>query len=183
MTWPHGSSPRMRGKPMSKTCCASAIGLIPAHAGKTPNGWLMCDGQRAHPRACGENFLIVSKNILPAGSSPRMRGKLYPGGAAYSRTGLIPAHAGKTQQIKDEIGGARAHPRACWENREGLSGVPFRQGSSPRMRGKLDDVADLGYLSGLIPAHAGKTIWPMPVFLNNGAHPRACGENLRIGRL
>ena len=50
-------------------------------------------------------------------------------------------------------------------------------GSSPRMRGKLNQSPPRRAIRGLIPAHAGKTR-PTPFRkLSRPAHPRACGEN------
>ena len=51
------------------------------------------------------------------------------------------------------------------------------EGSSPRMRGKLTKLDSLKRTSGLIPAHAGKTIEFAANLAFPGAHPRACGEN------
>ena len=46
------------------------------------------------------------------------------------------------------------------------------------MRGKLEDSGNDHYPNGLIPAHAGKTQINIGKDIVNGAHPRACGENL-----
>ena len=50
-----GSSPRMRGKLVIPDFYAPAVGLIPAHAGKTYSEAFAQGAARAHPRACGEN--------------------------------------------------------------------------------------------------------------------------------
>ena len=50
-----GSSPRMRGKLTIHPNYAVTDGLIPAHAGKTPDIPLVGTSTTAHPRACGEN--------------------------------------------------------------------------------------------------------------------------------
>ena len=47
------------------------------------------------------------------------------------------------------------------------------------MRGKLGMVSPYVVFGGLIPAHAGKTAAQMVQAIKSGAHPRACGENLR----
>ena len=73
-----GSSPRMRGKRSTGGSVISALGLIPAHAGKTQPRYLICLHARAHPRACGENLGKMFFQISSAGSSPRMRGKPKP---------------------------------------------------------------------------------------------------------
>ena len=113
-----------------------------------------------------------------AGSSPLTRGKPGPAPAAGPSVGLIPAHAGKTSD--DGYGGqdARAHPRSRGENAvEGLLGQ-VGMGSSPLTRGKLVASVLGDPVSGLIPAHAGKTSIPFITRIGSGAHPRSRGENL-----
>ena len=119
-----GSSPRVRGKLHPRAGHARRGGLIPARAGKTSS-------RQAPIRSA-------------KGSSPRVRGKPRVRPRRQRPEGLIPARAGKTTP-----GGALstphgAHPRACGEN-----GRPARcrcsaRGSSPRVRGKLDDDPSLG---------------------------------------
>ena len=53
--WGIGSSPRVRGKPVSKTALKGRNGLIPACAGKTSGFRVSVGPSRAHPRVCGEN--------------------------------------------------------------------------------------------------------------------------------
>ena len=91
-----GSSPRMRGKLTFTSRVRYSLGLIPAHAGKTPLPWAESSPTRAHPRACGENLIRPWIMSLPTGSSPRMRGKPAAREGLRVRVGLIPAHAGKT---------------------------------------------------------------------------------------
>ena len=111
-----GSSPRMRGKPPGPHHPQALERLIPAHAGKTffGEGALRCG--RAHPRACGENHVLMALRSALRGSSPRMRGKLGSSLLQYGSIGLIPAHAGKTCEGVNSLRPARAHPRACGEN-------------------------------------------------------------------
>ena len=70
-----------------------------------------------------------------------------------------------------------AHPRVCGEN--GSSSTPStpRAGSSPRVRGKRERIADPGDQARLIPACAGKTATARSPAFPSGAHPRVCGEN------
>ena len=152
-----GSSPRMRGKLADRAGYSERHGLIPAHAGKTATMTGGPYSQSAHPRACGENFGHDICNRFEEGSSPRMRGKrlsaLFPG----QRSGLIPAHAGKTAGSTAANSPKPAHPRACGENNVVVGVHCGFSGSSPRMRGKLGVVAGQVNVLGLIPAHAGKT--------------------------
>ena len=172
-----GSSPRMRGKRCISFSLSSGWGLIPAHAGKTRASPATSRQPTAHPRACGEN--IVFKNAFAAlnGSSPRMRGKRRRRPRCARRSGLIPAHAGKTRQPCYQQSNHPAHPRACGENLhiEGLVDTPY--GSSPRMRGKRLVQHVTLITVGLIPAHAGKTLLRSRCMNESRAHPRACGEN------
>ena len=95
-----GSSPRMRGKPARRSRSSTSAGLIPAHAGKTSVVSFLSDGNRAHPRACGENEILTAEDLNAQGSSPRMRGKPSTTYQRMCATGLIPAHAGKTKKAR-----------------------------------------------------------------------------------
>ena len=90
-----GSSPRGRGKLVSKLRCAFNNGLIPARAGKTssisPTSWPTW----AHPRAGGENRKRRRFSHPWPGSSPRGRGKPYEETHGYVASRLIPARAGE----------------------------------------------------------------------------------------
>ena len=138
---------------------------------------------RAHPRACGENFQSCVIRRPAAGSSPRMRGKRRPIQDLCDRVGLIPAHAGKTEDEDAFFWGGGAHPRACGENVRRLGWFWLVLGSSPRMRGKHGEYRGRWWRGGLIPAHAGKTQGPRAERRVPEAHPRACGENTAEGGL
>ena len=49
------------------------------------------------------------------------------------------------------------HPRGCGENWLSDLWGGIKNGSPPRMRGKLEDALDSGSLVGITPADAGKT--------------------------
>ena len=111
----------MRGKRLTVSADGPAPGLIPAHAGKTCSSNERSIRFRAHPRACGENDAMMITIRPPAGSSPRMRGKLLNQIYAHCEARLIPAHAGKTVPFVVVHGMPRAHPRACGENVKSLA--------------------------------------------------------------
>ena len=92
-----GSSPLTRGKHGGGRGLSRAVGLIPAHAGKTAVEPLPLGRGWAHPRSRGENSVIVVSFRCGQGSSPLTRGKLYDYDAHTDTYGLIPAHAGKTR--------------------------------------------------------------------------------------
>ena len=91
-----GSSPRVRGKPVTDSISPRRRGLIPACAGKTSRSRRLHQTLRAHPRVCGENFWTDLASDGSHGSSPRVRGKLAKPWDLTDRDGLIPACAGKT---------------------------------------------------------------------------------------
>ena len=73
-----GSSPLTRGKPRVSTSVFMIVGLIPAHAGKTPCFSAYSLSGRAHPRSRGENSPLTVGVALSCGSSPLTRGKHFP---------------------------------------------------------------------------------------------------------
>ena len=112
-----GSSPLTRGKRRSLIGGPSDLGLIPAHAGKTPLGAVPLGTVR--------------------GSSPLTRGKRGLTLLHELTSGLIPAHAGKTGSSSRYRIAARAHPRSRGENKSDLPMASQYLGSSPLTRGKL----------------------------------------------
>ena len=132
-----GSPPRMRGKRFKLDISVSDARITPAHAGKTACHRLLTTAAQDHPRACGENGRKTIRSGAPSGSPPRMRGKQSSPIFGRGRARITPAHAGKTAQKTGESGRVEDHPRACGENTCGVFGRFRREGSPPRMRGKL----------------------------------------------
>ena len=127
------------------------------------------------PRWASHAWLASDGHLY--GSSPLTRGKLVVTGRSSSLRGLIPAHAGKTRLRSLDSTESRAHPRSRGENRAAAALTSAARGSSPLTRGKRGGVSLPTRLSGLIPAHAGKTpIW-RSVPSSGRAHPRSRGEN------
>ena len=91
-----GSPPRLRGKQPWERVKKIWHGLTPAPAGKTAARHAAVAKSRAHPRACGENFIHRLFQSSATGSPPRLRGK--PLGVLPNDLfgGLTPAPAGKT---------------------------------------------------------------------------------------
>ena len=175
-----GSSPRVRGKLITRLLRCRRGRLIPACAGKTVHANSFTSTPQAHPRVCGENLGRHHGRYYPLGSSPRVRGKLWFVFGNVLVNGLIPACAGKTSpalMVSFDIG---AHPRVCGENscEEGEAGEAA--GSSPRVRGKLLNALWEVERLRLIPACAGKTFVTGSRTCQAGAHPRVCGENVGL---
>ena len=111
------------------------------------------------------------------GSSPLTRGKLAIYVDVIDDEGLIPAHAGKTPRANTPRPASWAHPRSRGENATVRLIRTVTAGSSPLTRGKHGARQRTRRLSGLIPAHAGKTFAPTPKSIHGEAHPRSRGEN------
>ena len=93
--------------------------------------------------------------------------------------GIIPAHAGNTFRKRKVIELAGDHPRACGEHVLTCGVLCATWGSSPRMRGTLHIGELEDYTDGIIPAHAGNTIYTHNPWVPVRDHPRACGEHVR----
>ena len=118
-----GSSPLTRGKLPRPVAHGPHDRLIPAHAGKTTNARQVSPSPRAHPRSRGENIAALSIEDRLLGSSPLTRGKHRRRPRPPRQRRLIPAHAGKTDEVDNPRDRRRAHPRSRGENR--LRGEPY----------------------------------------------------------
>ncbi len=72
--------------------------------------------------------------------------------------GIIPAYAGSTRAREACQKQLRDHPRVCGEHPDRHPMTPTKRGSSPRMRGALQEVTDFDDVGGIIPAYAGSTV-------------------------
>ena len=70
----------------------------------------------------------------------------------------------------------RDHPRVCGEKGFGEDDYTRREGSPPRMRGKVGWSAERSGPEGITPAYAGKRSGLSGLALSDGDHPRVCGE-------
>ena len=172
-----GSSPRMRGKLGEHLHRQTKERIIPAHAGQTRCQRTRLPPSPDHPRACGANVAITPRHAPPAGSSPRMRGKLVLLELVPSEERIIPAHAGQTLRALPSRRTGTDHPRACGANRLISVAAVCRAGSSPRMRGKPGRGFDVEFEHRIIPAHAGQTGANTRASGSTTDHPRACGAN------
>ena len=131
----------MRGAPSQRLDWGVKRGIIPADAGSTPMTELPALSPEDHPRGCGEHSMVLVSMCLARGSSPRMRGaqrhrRGLPGGQ-----GIIPADAGSTVLGRLVYFDGKDHPRGCGEHQLSENNVSFGVGSSPRMRGALQNPA------------------------------------------
>ena len=154
-----GSPPRMRGKLIDSILSFSMPRITPADAGKTRNFRFRSNQNQTqdHPRGCGENKYCCLGTFFPAGSPPRMRGKLNGVLPAGSFSRITPADAGKTRQQVRKPNNLQDHPRGCGENDVRECRTKLNMGSPPRMRGKLSKSTIASANRRITPADAGKT--------------------------
>ena len=152
-----GSPPRMRGKAPQRYHGQAAVGITPAYAGKSAKR--LCGGCQLwdHPRVCGEKSLIPALPLHVVGSPPRMRGKVPCRSAAGRAGGITPAYAGKRLFESQHQTPKRDHPRVCGEKLQRKSQRSRKQGSPPRMRGKVCTIPCRALVEGITPAYAGKS--------------------------
>ena len=176
-----GSSPLTRGAPDFRTRDSIDPGIIPAHAGSTFLIHLSSPDSRDHPRSRGEHAFGGAFVKPQAGSSPLTRGARIRRRVAWSRPGIIPAHAGSTDHSGASTVSAADHPRSRGEHVIDSYSTRSPTGSSPLTRGAL--AAGRGQRSGnrIIPAHAGSTIDAGSRRQPARDHPRSRGEHEDVG--
>ena len=130
-----GSSPRMRGTPITYRHYDRPDGIIPAYAGNTLGLRGCFRGLRDHPRVCGEHYLPSTPLFNTVGSSPRMRGTPTAHPLGFVVDGIIPAYAGNTPRPWELAAASWDHPRVCGEHAYEAGVYDLAEGSSPRMRG------------------------------------------------
>ena len=84
----------MRGTAYHPDYSRIIIRFIPAHAGNSGSGYTAPSPPAVHPRACGEQVLMVADDPAIGGSSPRMRGTVSNSSLGIALPRFIPAHAG-----------------------------------------------------------------------------------------
>ena len=172
-----GSSPQVRGRPVSTARCWRRCGLIPAGARQTVAISRPPRRRWAHPRECGADPMSSGIVTVPLGSSPRVRGGQPPRGGHDVAGGLIPASAGRTPPIDGSPPGMRAHPRECGADKMPIARIEPGEGSSPRVRGGRPRYCRRLLPVGLIPASAGRTEQLRAADRTEPAHPRECGAD------
>ena len=166
----------MRGKDRVSGREAWAHRIIPAGAGKRALRARLWRGPRDHPRGCGEKTEAKGRFISTPGSSPRVRGKVASEYKVSLTCRIIPAGAGKSPHDPHCHVHPEDHPRGCGEKQKGYLVLVIREGSSPRVRGKVGEIKDTLRMVGIIPAGAGKRSLACCAPVADWDHPRGCGE-------
>ena len=112
---------------------------------------------RDHPRSRGVYQCPQMAVSLLTGSSPLARGLQPEQHHPASRVGIIPARAGFTSNMSEEMCKLEDHPRSrgVYMNRRSPTGMAA--GSSPLARGLLARSRSAGRGGRIIPARAGFT--------------------------
>ena len=150
----------MRGKEGARNEHLWTGRITPAHAGKRPSAFILCEYLWDHPRACGEKASLNARIAVPSGSPPRMRGKAPFLRRSGLTAGITPAHAGKRHEHTAKSTTSGDHPRACGE--------------------KFFIVCHCNEDHGITPAHAGKRSTAFATTSQSRDHPRACGEKMLL---
>ena len=152
-----GSSPRVRGTPMSarpRSVCGSV-----------------------HPRVCGELYQSYSKDMTRGGSSPRVRGTQQ---IALDQAVALRVHPRVCGELHHHDAGGHLGHRfipACAGNSTFGAGAAHGVPVHPRVCGELaqpDAAALLAHR--FIPACAGNSDWISASTRLSSVHPRVCGE-------
>ena len=152
-----GSSPRVRGTPHPVVALRTSIRFIPAGAGNTLSTLASLSTLAVHPRGCGEHHAIKPFNGFWIGSSPRVRGTHRQHRRRRGDHRFIPAGAGNTWTAHRRCSQPAVHPRGCGEHCTSCTAPVALAGSSPRVRGTLDEIVVAGEKRRFIPAGAGNT--------------------------
>ena len=150
--------------------------IIPAGAGSTPYFDPHRYKFRDHPRRCGEHTCEIQMSRRIHGSSPQVRGARTALGCGRQSAGIIPAGAGSTRYETLIRSLSRDHPRRCGEHVRCRHCYETFNGSSPQVRGALNNYSlDQQYFR-IIPAGAGSTGLGWPIRARVGIIPAGAGS-------
>ena len=157
-------------------------GSIPAWAGETACISPASTASEVYPRVGGGNDSVGVIHPALYGLSPRGRGKRLHALHFHDVAGSIPAWAGETSTANTAGRGRKVYPRVGGGNRRKRALALYREGLSPRGRGKRAKFGALRVLYRSIPAWAGETIILTARTPSRGVYPRVGGGNPSMGR-
>ena len=131
-----GSPPRMRGKGFGVVRRNGRPRITPAYAGKRQRPRRFPQGDRDHPRVCGEKRNGLTQIFRQWGSPPRMRGKGGQRVPININQGITPAYAGKRRNRQLQRRNTQDHPRVCGEKFVTHSHNHIHSGITPAYAGK-----------------------------------------------
>ena len=179
---PHirGSSPRLRGTPITQAVIDKEQRFIPAPAGNTATGTASATAGTVHPRACGEH--LIRRRLAPVGVAvhPRACGEHCCVATADSAAnGSSPRLRGTQTPRALRVYNTSVHPRACGEHQTLALLLRLEFRFIPAPAGNTDAVReDRAKQSGSSPRLRGTLGPPRAGVDSRSVHPRACGEHL-----
>ena len=150
-----GSSPRVRGTRAHCHIERKLGRFIPACAGNAGTFISGLRGESVHPRVCGERPNRRRHAASAIGSSPRVRGTRLRRRPRARAVRFIPACAGNATAVRRTVCRCAVHPRVCGERWTPDQAFDALSGSSPRVRGTRQSVAQDLLPTRFIPACAG----------------------------
>ena len=130
---------------------------------------------QVHPRVCGVLTNTRSNALNLYGSSPRVRGFVRNHGCCSFHRGFIPACAGFCLTKWGIIVIVGVHPRVCGVLSRDMIWRDCAKGSSPRVRGFVQDSCGMLEAYWFIPACAGFCLAHSGLLGRSKVHPRVCG--------
>ena len=180
-----GSSPRVRGTPPRHRGGRRRPRFIPACAGNANSASARAKSRAVHPRVCGERDADPTLSGTADGSSPRVRGTRSRSTPPSTTRRFIPACAGNASRCPRRGACSPVHPRVCGERDVVILDGVRHVGSSPRVRGTLQEPGQRRPVPRFIPACAGNAGNGGGAVMRATVHPRVCGERsspLRVTR-
>ena len=106
-----------------------------------------------------------------------MRGKAGCGVIENTHYRITPAYAGKRIKLRKRHSICGDYPRVCGEKLRIVEVGRVKEGSPPRMRGKVALHGELRDVGGITPAYAGKSVKQrIEACLSVGSPPRVRGK-------
>ena len=94
---------------------------------------------------------------------------------------FTPTGVGKTGFQVLPVFTAKVHPHGCGEDWQAVNAGQCRQGSPPRVWGRLVSKAQQALLTWFTPTGVGKTAAVMDDIMRVEVHPHGCGEDVTLG--
>ena len=160
------SGGRVVGRRFTPTC----VGKTTPIARGVPQG-------SVHPHVCGEDALPTFEKAKAFGSPPRVWGRRTRGGEPVEVPRFTPTCVGKTCLSRDGDDLRRVHPHVCGEDALRRLRPHGRQGSPPRVWGRLAWPSHTSKRPRFTPTCVGKTCRSIPLRSLGTVHPHVCGED------
>ncbi len=161
----NGNRPRGRGR------------FIPAGAGNTMSGTMPRLSGPVYPRWRGEHPMDPTFAVCVTGLSPLARGTLQLDARMNLLTRFIPAGAGNTRRMIDEVKIQAVYPRWRGEHDARIRSWFCHYGLSPLARGTPTFRRILVPSRRFIPAGAGNTMAQIQLIKISAVYPRWRGEH------